>query len=186
VPIAPRIPGRKSWLSLLALLLLAAAPGLARAAEKEPAASEAPSPAPALPAPASPAPAAPAPTTPEAAAPAPAAPEAAAPEAAPVGQEPLPKDSALLLLGSDVKNSSDTVVGQVVNVLVDGEGKPLAVVLDYGGFLGVGKRRIAVAWPMFRFSPKGAVLSLTRDQLKAFPEYRKGEDSVMATAVEAH
>lgn len=113
--------------------------------------------------------------------------EAPEPVPVPVGQEPLPKDSVLPLLGLDVKGTSakgsaEIVVGQVVNVLVDGNGAPRGVVLDYGGFLGVGKRRIAVAWPMFRFSPKGAVLSLTRDQLKAFPEYRKDEDTVMATA----
>ncbi|MDJ0388030.1 PRC-barrel domain-containing protein [Roseomonas sp. E05] len=105
-------------------------------------------------------------------------------EAAPaIGQEPLPKDATFRVLGSEVKGPSGIVVGQVVNVLVDEGGSPRAVVLDYGGFLGVGKRRIAVAWPLVRFGAKGALLSLTREQLKAFPEYRDGEDAVMATPV---
>jgi len=98
----------------------------------------------------------------------------------PISQETLPKDSTFRVLGSDVKGPSGIVVGQVVNVLVDESGNPRAVVLDYGGFLGVGKRRIAVAWPMVQFGAKGALLSLTRDQLKGFPEYRDGEDTVMA------
>ena len=47
------------------------------------------------------------------------------------------------------------VVAQVVNVLVDGSGRPLAAVLDYGGFMGVGRRRIAVAWRALSFAPGG-------------------------------
>jgi len=99
----------------------------------------------------------------------------------PAGQETLPKESVFRVLGSDVKGPSGIVVGQVVNVLVDEAGNPRAVVLDYGGFLGVGKRRIAVAWPLVRFNAKGAQLSLTREQLKGFPEYRDGEEAVVAT-----
>ncbi|WP_160937497.1 PRC-barrel domain-containing protein [Teichococcus coralli] len=147
VPIAHAISGRRSRVTLPALLLLCAglsAPALA-AADDEEAAEAAPTPL--------------------------------------ANQEPLPKDSTFRVLGSDVKGPTGIVVGQVVNVLVDDGGNPRAVVLDYGGFLGVGKRRVAVAWPMVRFGAKGALLSLTREQLKGFPEYRDGEDAVMATTV---
>jgi hypothetical protein len=101
--------------------------------------------------------------------------------AAPVGREMLAKGTVFRALGPEVKGPSGTTVAMLVNVLVDEQGAPRAAVLDYGGFLGVGKRRIAVAWPMLRFGPQGIVLALSRDQLKAFPELRDGEDIAMAT-----
>jgi hypothetical protein len=101
--------------------------------------------------------------------------------AAPVGREMLAKGTVFRALGPEIKGPSGTTVALLVNVLVDEQGVPRAAVLDYGGFLGVGKRRIAVAWPMLRFGPQGIVLALSRDQLKAFPEFRDGEDIAIAT-----
>ncbi|MDQ1078163.1 PRC-barrel domain-containing protein [Pseudoroseomonas cervicalis] len=104
-------------------------------------------------------------------------------EADPVPQaarETLPRAGLFRVLGQDVRGSSNNVVGQVVNVLVDQEGRPRVAVLDYGGFLGVGRRRIAVAWAALNFSPEGIRLGLGRDQLRAFPEYREGEDVTFA------
>lgn len=123
---------------------------------------------------------------PEAAAPAPAEGEAteqpAPPAVAPAGRKSLPKEGIYRVLGNDVKGPSGTVVAQVVNVLVDGQGTPVAAVLDYGGFLGVGKRRIAVEWRALGFGAEGMTLSLSRDQLKNFPELREGDEPVVATA----
>jgi hypothetical protein len=119
----------------------------------------------------------------------------AAPATAPAplpaaAREQIPLGAALPLLGRDVKGPSGQVVAQVVNVLVDGSGRPLAAVLDYGGFMGVGRRRIAVAWRALRFAPdegqEGAItLGLTRDQLKDFPEAKKGEPAVVAAPAAA-
>jgi hypothetical protein len=84
--------------------------------------------------------------------------------------------SVVRLLGRDVKGAGGEVVAQIVNLLVDASGAPRAAILDYGGFLGVGKRRIAVAWRTLAFAPgegAGAItLSLDREQLKNFPEYK--------------
>ncbi|MBD0273067.1 MAG: hypothetical protein ICV73_14215, partial [Acetobacteraceae bacterium] len=60
--------------------------------------------------------------------------------ATPAERELIPDGVAVRVLGRDVKGPSGQVVAQVVNVLVDGSGRPLAAVLDYGGFMGVGKR----------------------------------------------
>lgn len=124
------------------------------------------------------------------AAPAGPAPDAAPPEpsagpATPAARERIPLGAAVRLLGRDVKGPTGEVVAQIANVLVDGSGRPLAAVLDYGGFMGVGRRRIAVAWRALRFAPDetpdGAVaLALTRDQLKDFPEAKRGEALVVA------
>lgn len=107
----------------------------------------------------------------------------------PAARAQIPQGAALPLLGRDVKGPAGQVVAQIVNVLVDEAGRPLAAVLDYGGFMGVGRRRIAVAWEALRFAPgekDGTVtLDLTRDQLKDFPDHKKGEPAVVAPAAAA-
>ena len=115
-----------------------------------------------------------------------AAEDEAPPVPPPAAREVIPDGTAVRVLGRDVKGPSGEVVAQVVNVLVDGSGRPLAAVLDYGGFMGVGKRRIAVAWRALGFAPGGTpgggtiTLGLSRDQLKGFPDHKDGEPVVVA------
>jgi hypothetical protein len=118
-----------------------------------------------------------------------AAPPAASAEAKPAGpvparplagREPLAADAAIAVLGRDVKEPSGTVVGQLVNVLVDPTGQPRAAVLDYGGFLGIGRQRIAVAWRTLSFGPNGIRLSLSYQQLRDLPDFKAGEAAVLA------
>lgn len=110
----------------------------------------------------------------------------APPPAPPLAQtETIAAGSVLRLLGRDVLGPKGEVVAQVMNVLVDAAGQPCAAVLDYGGFLGVGKRRIAVAWTALRFAPDskaGAItLALGPDQLKSVPEFKPEGPLVIAT-----
>ncbi len=103
-----------------------------------------------------------------------------APVPPPAVQEQLVPKLALRVIGRDVKGPGGVVVAQVMNVLVDEDGQPRAAVLDYGGFMGVGRRRIAVAWRALQFAPDGIALGLSRDQLRNFPEYKDGEAVVVA------
>ena len=65
---------------------------------------------------------------------------------------------------------------EIVDVLVGDRGEPQAAVIDFGGFMGVGNRKIAVQWSALHFAPADAkqpiTLDLTLDQLKAAPEYK--------------
>jgi len=60
-------------------------------------------------------------------------------------------------------------------VVVDSAGEPRAAIIDFGGFLGVGSRKVAVDWNALHFSPSNkpseVILNLSRDQVKAAPEY---------------
>ena len=79
------------------------------------------------------------------------------------------------VLGKDVRSSVDENMGRIVDVIVDREGRVRAAVVDFGGFLGVGSRKIAVDWSVLRFDPDRrapVTLELTRDQVKAAPEYK--------------
>jgi hypothetical protein len=70
-------------------------------------------------------------------------------------------------------------MGRIVDVLFDEKGQPHAAVVDFGGFLGVGTRKIAVSWSALRFDlgeKKHVIaLDLGREQLKAAPEYKYTE-----------
>ncbi|MBR0647965.1 PRC-barrel domain-containing protein [Plastoroseomonas hellenica] len=105
---------------------------------------------------------------------------AQAPGAPPAAREELPREAAQRVIGREVTGPSGDVVARIVNVLLDENGQPRAAVLDYGGFLGVGRRRVAVAWRTLRFSPESVRLELTRDQMRAFPDYREGDSTVVA------
>ncbi len=45
-------------------------------------------------------------------------------------------------------------MGRVVDVIVDPAGQVCAAIVDFGGFLGVGSRKIAVDWNAFCISVK--------------------------------
>jgi PRC-barrel domain len=125
-------------------------------------------PAPAQPAPAQPAPSQPAPATPEITV--------------------LDKHEVEGVLGREVLSATNENMGRIVDVLVDRTGQVRAAIIDFGGFLGVGSRKIAVDWNALHFPPPGKAgariaLELTRDQVKAAPEYQEGKPVVVLGAL---
>jgi hypothetical protein len=88
------------------------------------------------------------------------------------------------VLGRDVRSSTDENMGRIVDVLVDRSGEVRAAIIDFGGFLGLGSRKIAVDWNALHFPAPGKpgsriALELTRDQVKAAPEYQEGKPVVV-------
>lgn len=87
------------------------------------------------------------------------------------------------ILGKSVRSNAGEDMGQIVDVIVKRDGQVRAAVIDFGGFLGVGSRKIAVDWGALSFPPSGAIdhviLNLTRDQVRLAPEYRAGEPLVV-------
>jgi hypothetical protein len=85
------------------------------------------------------------------------------------------------LLGRDLRTRDDDP-GRIIDILCDRDGLVRAAVVELGGFLGIGTRRIAVDWSMLRFEAgrkqPSLVLDLNRDQLRSAPEYRAGEPVV--------
>jgi hypothetical protein len=90
-----------------------------------------------------------------------------------------PRDHLFRILGKDVLSAKGENMGRIVDVLFDEKGQPRAAVIDFGGFLGVGSRKIAIIWSALRFDlgeKKNVIaLDLGRDQLKAAPEYKYTE-----------
>jgi hypothetical protein len=119
-----------------------------------------------------------------------AAPTAATPAkhgAAPAGKlQHLGPAEAASVLGHPVHGPNGQEIGRVIDVLVDRAGHPRAAVIDFGGFMGVGSRKVAVDWHLLRFAPHqkntDIALALTPDQIKAAPEYKPGENPVIVAA----
>jgi hypothetical protein len=90
-----------------------------------------------------------------------------------------PRDHLFRILGKDVLSAKGEDMGRIIDVLFDEKGEPHAAVIDFGGFLGMGTRKIAVSWSALRFDlgeKKNVIaLDLDREQLKAAPEYKYAE-----------
>ena len=86
-------------------------------------------------------------------------------------------------MGLPVQTSKGEDLGHVVDLVVDRNGALLAAIVDFGGFLGVGSRKIAVDWRSLHFPKTGAlaklVADLPLDQLRAAPAYKPGEAIVI-------
>jgi hypothetical protein len=120
-------------------------------------------------------------------------PQTAAPPAAP--KEPASPPSVTIIgareahgvLGRDVRSPTDEDMGRIVDVIVDRSGAVRAAVIDFGGFLGVGSRKIVVDWNALHFgriANKGdsITLELTKDQVTAAPEYKEDAPIVVLGA----
>ena len=86
------------------------------------------------------------------------------------------------VLGLEALSSTGDDMGRIVDIIVDRAGQIRAAIIDFGGFLGVGSRKIAVDWRSLHFDPKkaGAVaVDLTKDQLRVAPVYKAAEPVVM-------
>ncbi|OKO70980.1 PRC-barrel domain-containing protein [Bradyrhizobium sp. NAS96.2] len=126
----------------------------------------------------------PTPSPPPAAQATPAPPAAAAPKEQ--AKEPSPPPSVTVIgardahgiLGRDVRSSANEDMGRIVDVIVDRDGKVRAAVIDFGGFLGVGSRKIVVDWNALRFAGVSSksdsiTLDLNKQQVSAAPEYKE-------------
>lgn len=94
----------------------------------------------------------------------------------------LPQGHLFTLLGRELHGSTGSDIGTVAEVLVDQMGQPRAVVVDFGGFLGVGIRKVAVDWRALWFRKAGGrevlVADIGSDQLARAPQYSPAAQSV--------
>ena len=112
-----------------------------------------------------------------------------------VPKEPAPPASVTVIgaadargiLGRDVRSTAGENMGRIVDVIVDRAGTVRAAVIDFGGFLGVGSRKIVVDWSALHFGQvtnkkESITLELTLEQVKAAPEYKEDTPIVVLGA----
>jgi hypothetical protein len=82
------------------------------------------------------------------------------------------------ILGREVVNREGDG-GRVIDVLVDLDGRSGAVVVEFGGFLGIGSRKVAVDWSALRFVHDGnrtqVIVDVSREQIRDAAEYKPNE-----------
>ena len=110
-------------------------------------------------------------------------------------EEPAPPPSVTVIapreahgvLGRDVKSTTNEDMGRIVDVIVDRTGTVRAAAIDFGGFLGVGSRKIVVDWNALHFGgvtdkSDSITLELTKAQVAAAPEYKEDKPIVVLGA----
>jgi hypothetical protein len=80
------------------------------------------------------------------------------------------------VLGREVTTSPDGDAGRIIDLLVDREGTVRAAVVEFGGFLGIGTRKVAIEWVAFRFYGRSIGVDVSREQIRTAPDY-KGTDA---------
>jgi hypothetical protein len=128
-----------------------------------------------------------APAEPNAVAPAPTVPVVPKEAAPPPSVTIIGASDAHGVLGRDVRSAADEDMGHIVDVIVDRDGHVRAAVIDFGGFLGVGSRKIVVDWNALHFgkiaNKKDSItLELTKAQVAAAPEYKEDTPIVVLGA----
>ncbi|MBX3521458.1 MAG: PRC-barrel domain-containing protein [Xanthobacteraceae bacterium] len=97
------------------------------------------------------------------------------------------------LIGLDVYNSANENIGDINDVILGKDGKIELIVVGVGGWLGMGEHDVALRWDQVSFSdqpPKGgdakaeqgekpdhAMVSMTKEQLKAMPAFKYSSQS---------
>lgn len=80
------------------------------------------------------------------------------------------------LVGKDVYGANNERVGEVKDVVVGPGNKVNAVLVDVGGFLGIGAKTVSLPLEQLKAEGDRVVASnLTKEQAKAIPEYKEPE-----------
>jgi hypothetical protein len=122
-------------------------------------------------------------------------PPATKPPATAAPAKPSPPPSVTILgpkeaygvLGRDVRSPKNEDMGHIVDVIADLTGRVRAAVIDFGGFLGVGSKKIVVDWNALHFGKianngDAITLDLTKAQVAKAPAYKENEPIVVLGA----
>ncbi|MGX8008913.1 PRC-barrel domain-containing protein [Mesorhizobium sp. ORM8.1] len=91
---------------------------------------------------------------------------------------PSDKISAANLIGTNVYGADDAKVGEIGDVILTGDKKVDSVIVDVGGFLGIGEKKVAVGMENLKVMTdkngnRYLYTNFTKDQLKAQTSYDK-------------
>ena len=95
------------------------------------------------------------------------------------------------VVGVKVYNNENTKIGEIEEIIIDSAGRVEGAVVGVGGFLEIGERKVMLPLDKIKFEneesksttgstspnnkqwyPDRAVVSATKDQLKAMPEFK--------------
>jgi len=101
----------------------------------------------------------------------------------PAHAQPAAPPKMVPLMGKRLFGPGGEELGRLVDLVADADGRPMAVVVDVGGFLGLGSRRVALAWRLLRFRGEGdgarISIEVPPDQVTAAPEFRPDDSATI-------
>ncbi len=81
----------------------------------------------------------------------------------------------------NVYDPADAKIGDIKDVLVDGEGRVSAFIIAVGGFLGIGEKDVAMPFQAVKGTQKNdkwyLVMNATKDELKNAPGFKYDRDT---------
>ncbi|HEY9013113.1 MAG TPA: PRC-barrel domain-containing protein [Devosia sp.] len=82
------------------------------------------------------------------------------------------------LIGTNVYGTNDEHIGTIGDLALNEDGSVDAIIIDFGGFLGIGTKPVAVAFENLDFladpnNNRSLVLPITREQMDAAPAFNK-------------
>lgn len=86
---------------------------------------------------------------------------------------------ASTMLGKEVYGQDGDSIGEVADLVLQDDGKTRAAIVDVGGFLGVGEKRVAVPFNEIQTTKDGdeirLTVAMTKEQLEQAPEFQSRE-----------
>lgn len=109
-------------------------------------------------------------------------PSATPPAASSPAAKPMPSQASAdtrKLIGRNIQNAQNETIGEIKSVFIGKDGNVDSVMVGVGGFLGMGEREVRLNWSELNVSQNGekVTVNLTKDQLKAKPEYKYSDMS---------
>lgn len=74
------------------------------------------------------------------------------------------------LIGTKVHNPQGDTIGDIGGIIFGADG-PEGVIVEVGGFLGIGKKNVAIRWNELTMTDDGIAVDATKDELTNAPEF---------------
>jgi sporulation protein YlmC with PRC-barrel domain len=86
------------------------------------------------------------------------------------------------IIGKNVYGADGKEIGEINNLLVDPQGRIRAVIVEFGGFLGIGENKVAVPWQKLTVGKDRIATDMTPDVIKTMPRWAKDRPGEFADA----
>jgi len=85
------------------------------------------------------------------------------------------KVSVAKIMNSEIRSSDNEYIGHVEDVILDANGAPGYVIVEHGGFLGIGEEQAAIPFKSLQVTPdrEAMFVPLTTDQFEKAPRFKR-------------